>query len=123
MKNVKGIKGLEVGRVNMQRAVFYRGQECPRLSRVEETCDAPTSYFGEITDSWETYQTPIGVVERHYWCRGAGLDRSGVDWRLIPVEEISAIQERFVKASLEMEAARVALEAVCSSYCLKGGAK
>lgn len=116
---VKGIQGLSVARVNMQRSLFYRGEECPRLSRVEETCDAQTSYYGCVTFSRETYQTPIGVVERIYSCWGAGLEHSSVDWRLIPVAEISAIQERFLKASAEMDAARAALESV--SFIGKGG--
>lgn len=112
MKNIHGIDGLSVDRVDNRRVVYYRGQECPLIKRSEKLCEANTSYFGDVLDSWETYKTPIGVVERHYWCRGAGLEHDGVDWRLIPVEEISAIQERFRKASKEMEDARAALEAV-----------
>lgn len=112
MKSIKGIDGLSVDRVDNRRVVYYEGKECPLIKRTEELCEADTSYFGDVLDSWETYQTPIGVVERHYWCRGAGLEYSGVDWRLIPVEEISAIQEKFRKASKEMEDARTALEAV-----------
>lgn len=112
MKKISGIEGLSVDRVDNRRVVYYRGQVCPLIKRSEELCEADTSYFGDVTDSWETYQTPIGVVERHYWARGAGLETSGTDWRLIPVEEIAGIQERFKKASEEMEAARIALEAV-----------
>lgn len=120
MKNVSGINGLTVSCVNMERAVFYHGKKCARLSRTVATCEENTSYFGSATDSWEIYDTPLGLVERYYWCRGAALDRSGVEWRLIPFKEIADIQERFVKASAEMEAARVALEAVGG---VKGGAE
>ena len=110
--DIQGIEGLSVERVDGKRVVSYLGQECTLIKRMEVLCEADTSYNGCVLDSWETYSTPIGVVERHYSSWGAGLEHTSVDWRLIPVAEISAIQERFLAASVEMESARAALESV-----------
>jgi hypothetical protein len=93
-----------------KQLVAYNGQPCPLIKRVERLCEENTSYNGDVLDSWETYKTPVGVVERHYWARGPGLDNTDVDWRLIPTEDIQAAQERFNKAALELRAATYALE-------------
>jgi hypothetical protein len=110
MKNIDHINGLTVESVGDKRVVKYSSQECPLIKRDQRLCDADTSYRGDVLDSWETYQTPVGVVERHYWARGAGLERSGVSWRIVPTQEIAEAQERFETASRELTEARTALE-------------
>lgn len=110
MKTINNIDGLTVEKVNGNQIVKYCGQPCPFIKRDEILCEEDTSFRGDVLDSWETYQTSIGVVERHYWARGAGLERSGVTWRIVPVEEIRTAQERFEVASREMTEARAALE-------------
>ena len=110
MKQITHINGLTVEKVGDNRVVKYLGTECPLIKRNEVLCEQDTSYKGCVLDSWETYQTPVGVVERHYWARGGGLERSGTDWRLVPVEEITAAQKRFEAASRELAEARAELE-------------
>jgi len=113
MKNIKNINGLVVGKTaEGQRVVEYMGTPCPLINQNTELCEESTSYYGCILNSRETYQTPIGAVERHYWARGGGLERTGVDWRLLPVDEIEEVQRRFEAASRELEKARKALEMV-----------
>jgi hypothetical protein len=60
--------------------------------------------------SEETYQTPIGVVRRLYRASGAGLDRTSVEWELVSSAEQESAQKRFRDASIEMAAAKTALE-------------
>lgn len=115
MEKIQNIDGLTVDHVNGKRVVMYHGQECPLISREETLCEEDTSYCGCVLYSTETYRTPIGVVERTYWARGAGLERSGSDWRIVPVEEISDVQKRFEAVSIEMAKARRALEMVVES--------
>ena len=113
MKNITHINGLAVGETaEGRRVVEYMGTPCPLIKRDVELCEERTSYYGCVLNSWETYQTPIGAVEGHYWARGGGLDRTGVDWRLLPVTEIEEVQRRFEAASHELEKARKALEMV-----------
>ena len=112
MQEIKNINGLTVDVFDGERSVYYQGIECPILGERTVLCERDTSYKGCVLDSWETYATPIGVVERHYWARGAGLERSGTDWRIIPVDEILQTQTRFEAASRELQEARKALEHV-----------
>lgn len=112
IEHIEHINGLTVERIGGKRVVSYNGQVCPLIKREEELCECDTSYKGDVLDSWESYATPIGVVERHYWARGPGLERSGTDWRIVPVAEIDAAQKRFEAASRELAAARAALEMV-----------
>jgi len=113
MEKIVGIDGLTTEVVNNYLVVKYLGQKCPLISRKEILCKQDTSYRGCVLDEWCTYRTPIGIVESHYWARGGGLEMHRTDWRIVPVEEIQEVQERFEKASVEMEAARAALEMVC----------
>lgn len=110
MTTIEHINGLTAEKIGGKRVVKYNGVECPLIKRNEILCEDDTSYKGDVLDSWETYRTPIGVVERHYWARGAGLERSGMSWRIVPVDEIRAAQDRFEAASREMAEARQALE-------------
>ena len=96
------LAGFEAHKEEQKRKLFYNGVECPFIARREILCESDTSYNGCVLDSWETYQSPIGVIERHYWARGAGLERSGKDWRLVPSAEISELQVRFTKLSAEL---------------------
>lgn len=75
-----------------------------------DLCEQDTSYRGDVLDHWETFLTPVGIVERHYWARGAGLERAGTDWRLVPATEIAEAQERFTKASTELAEATAELQ-------------
>lgn len=109
MKTIEQINGVTVENLDGNRTIKYLGEVCPLIKRKEIRCEQSTSYKGHLLDSWETYQTPIGIVERHYWARGAGLEESGIDWRLIPQSEIEEAQERFRLASIEMEEARFEL--------------
>lgn len=93
-----------------EKVVKYNGVKCPLISRRDVTCEQDTSYRGDLLDGWRTYQTPIGVVESHYWASGAGLERSGIDWRIVPVSEITEAQKAFEKASAELAVARGRLE-------------
>ena len=115
MENIEGIAGLTVERVDNRRVVKYNGVECPLIKRDEILCEQDTSYNGCVMDSTETYTTPVGVVKRTYWARGAGLERTGVDWCIVPVTEIEAAQLRFVAASLELANTRKALEMVVTA--------
>lgn len=92
------------------RVVKFLGQECPLIGRQEWRCEEDTSYYGCILDSVETYETPLGIAERRYWARGAGLERSGIEWRLVPKDEIRTAYERFQRACVELEKARQALD-------------
>ena len=93
-----------------RRIVKYAGLECPLIQRRENLCIWKGPYLGSVLDTWETYKTPLGVVLRHYWSAGAGLERDGVDWELVPVERIAEAQERFKTASAEVAAASEELE-------------
>lgn len=105
MDDIENIDGLTVEQlINHKRLVRYQGKECPLIKRIEIDED------DEPFDSWETYQTPIGVVQRHYYARGEGLEWSGVDWVIVPAGQIADAQQRFEKASKELEAARQELE-------------
>lgn len=92
------------------RRVYYLNQPCERISRKVRNCEENTVHNGSILDCWETYQSPIGVIERHYWARGAELEESGIDWRLVPQKEIETAQKRYETASVELLEARLALE-------------
>lgn len=106
---IENIAGLTVEGRGENRVVKFDGVPCPLIKRKEDLCECDTSYKGDVLDSWETYQTPVGIVERHYWARGAGLERSGTDWRLVPVDEIKAAQDRFTAASSELADAKAEL--------------
>ena len=105
MNQIENIHGLTVDGWGDGRVVKFSGIPCPLVGHREIRCDADTSYLGRVLDDWATYQTPVGLVERHYWATGAGLERQGVDWRIVPVKEIEAAQRRFEAASKEMAAA------------------
>jgi hypothetical protein len=115
MKEINRINGLTVEKIDGKRAVKYQGADCPLINKHAVLCEQDTSYNGDVLDSWETYKTPVGVVERHYWSRSASLERTGTDWRIVPIEEIAAAQKRFEAASVEMAAARQALEMVAGA--------
>jgi hypothetical protein len=108
-KKIKGIEGLTV-EVEVKRIVRYYGAVCPLIGRTEVLCEQQTDYEGIVMRSEETYQTPIGVVRRLYRASGAGLDRTSVEWALVSVLEQDAVQKRFRDASIELAAARTALE-------------
>ena len=93
-----------------RRSVSYAGTQCPLISRRENICDREGPYIGSILDSFETYKTPIGVVMRHYWTAGAGLERSGVNWEIVPIKRIEEAQKRFALASAEVAEAGAELE-------------
>ncbi len=118
MQTIPHINGLtvEVEDNNGKRSVKYNGVRCPLIGRREVLCEQNTYYRGELLDSWETYSTPVGVVERHYWARGAGLERNGTDWRIIPVTEIAAAQKRFEDVSKELHEVRKSLELYFVKY-------
>lgn len=110
MTEIEGIAGLTVEGRGSERVVRFDGVVCPRINRWEsEGLNYGNSYDGCITDSLETYQTPVGIVERRYWARGPGLEREGTEWRIVPQSEIEAAQKRFMAASRELEAAKAAL--------------
>ena len=90
----------------------YQGEACPLIKDRRIRCKEHTSYEGTVTDEWTTWRTPVGIAERNYWARGPGLERKGTDWRLVPQKEIEEAQARFVRASRELAAARLALEMV-----------
>lgn len=106
---ITDIAGLTCEKIGGKRIVKFDGIECALIKRREILCEQDTSFRGCVLDSWETYQTPVGIVERHYWARGAGLERSGVTWHLVPSDEIKAAQERFLLASRELASAKKAL--------------
>ena len=108
-KQIKGIEGLTT-EMDVKRIVRYYGQICPLIGRSEVLCEQQTSYEGIVMRSVETYQTPIGVVRRTYRASGAGLENTSVEWELVTVAEQESAQKRFRDASIEMEAARAALE-------------
>jgi hypothetical protein len=108
-KQIEGIEGMTV-EVEVKRVVRYYGEVCPLIGRSEVLCEQQTSYWGIIMKSVETYQTPIGVVMRTYRASGAGLDTTSVEWTLVTVAEQECAQKRFRDASIELAAARTALE-------------
>jgi hypothetical protein len=108
-KKIKGIEGLTV-EVDVKRIVRYYGAVCALIGRSEVLCEQQTSYEGIVMRSEETYQTPIGVVRRLYRASGAGLDRTSVEWELVSSAEQESAQKRFRDASIEMAAAKTALE-------------
>jgi len=90
---VEGIHGLTESYDEADRRIVkYAGLECPLISRRENICDREGPYIGSILDSFETYKTPIGVVERHYWTAGAGLEKYGVNWEIVPIKRIEEAQ-------------------------------
>ena len=108
-KQIEGIEGMTV-EVEVKRVVRYYGEVCPLIGRSEVLCEQQTSYWGMIMKSVETYQTPIGVVRRTYRAIGAALDTTSVEWTLVTVAEQECAQKRFQDASIELAAARTALE-------------
>lgn len=110
--NIRNINGLTAEKIDGKRIVKYNEVECPLIKRNEVLCEQDTSYRGDVLDSWETYKTPVGIVERHYWASGGGLEHSGIDWRIVPVAEIEAAQNRFKAASIVLAESRQSLEAV-----------
>lgn len=91
------------------------GVETPlkEVSHKEILCEQDTSYRGDVLDSWRVYESPYGLIERHYWARGAGLERSGIDFRVIPVSEIEALQKRAQETAQAAQEAAEALVALC----------
>lgn len=68
-------------------------------------CELDTSYNGELLDRWTVWRTPFGLVQRHKWQRGAGLERGGVDWTLIPEERVRDAQALALATSRAADAA------------------
>jgi hypothetical protein len=112
MEKISNIDGLTTEIVDGFKVVKYKGQRCQIINRRRRLCELDTSYRGCVLDDYETYKTPVGVVEYKYLARGAGLEYVKESYRIVPDEEIKEIQERFERASVEMEAARNALEMV-----------
>lgn len=108
-KKIKGIEGLTT-EMDVKRIVRYHGAVCPLIKRSEVLCEQQTDYEGVVMRSEETYRTPIGVVRRTYRASGAGLDYTSVQWELVTGGEQEEAQKRFLNASIEMAAARTALE-------------
>ena len=107
-KNVDGLNGFEVDGLEL----YYLGKACPGIE--ENDFADPARYNQGYADSWTTWQTPLGMVERHEWARGARGERRGTSWRLVPQPEVGLeleeLQERFVLASRQLEVARQALD-------------
>jgi hypothetical protein len=59
------------------------------ISHTEVCCDLDTSCRGEVLDSKRCYQTPWGVVERHYKSWGGSLEHSAVTFRIVGNGEIA----------------------------------
>ena len=102
MKSIESINGLTTECKNGHRRVFYMGQECPSVGDRESLCEGETSFVGEVMDQWQTWKTPIGVVERRYRARGAALELTSTTWRLVPALEIQALQTRHESLSEEL---------------------
>jgi len=113
MKSIEEIHGLTIEKIDNIRVLKFDGEVCPLINRRVEVCEEDTSYNGCVTGSWETYQTPIGVVERVFEAHGAELERTSVSWRLVREKEITDAQMRFCKASDEMTDATKALKHLC----------
>lgn len=77
------------------------------ISHVERLCDLDTEFRGEILDSKRVYETPYGLVERHYYARGGGLERTGVRYRIVAAGEIA---EKAISAQTLAAAAACAAE-------------
>jgi len=107
---IKNINGLTVQTDGGVRIVRYYGDVCPMVGRTERLCEQKTSYNGCVLNSTETYRTPVGIVRRCYSARGAGLDHISLDWTLVSIAEHLDAQARYEAASLEMAAAKSALE-------------
>ena len=107
---IKNINGLTVQTDSGVRIVRYYGDVCPMVGRTERLCEQNTSYNGCVLNSTETYKTPAGVVRRSYRASGAGLEYTNVEWTLVSGAEHQNAQARFGAASLEMSAAKAALE-------------
>ena len=54
------------------------------VSTRENTVDWDNSYYGCLLDRWTVYSTARGLIEKHEWRRGAGLERSGTDYQQMP---------------------------------------
>ena len=59
------------------------------ISHTEVCCDLDTSCRGEILSSKRCYETPWGVVERHYKSWGGSLEFHAVTFRIIGNGEIA----------------------------------
>jgi len=106
---IKNINGLTVSDGG-DRIVRYYGDVCTMIGRTERLCEQNTSYNGCVLNSTETYRTPVGIVRRSYSASGAGLERISVQWSLVSIAEHIDAQCRYETASLEMAAAKAALE-------------
>ena len=59
------------------------------ISHKEVCCDLDTSCRGDILDSRRCYQTPWGVVERHYKSWGGSLEFNSVTFKIVGGAEIA----------------------------------
>jgi len=99
--------------------VYYTGKspvgfpsdgECHRIGHREVLCEQPTSYFGCVMDRIDTFKTPLGIVERYFTARGAGLDECSVSWRIVPHKEIEEACEKYTQLSLQLDEQRKIIE-------------
>ena len=57
----------------------------------ERRCDLDTSYNGAVLDLVEVFDLGNGIsATRTYWCRGPGLEKSGVNWSIEATPELIA---------------------------------
>jgi len=59
------------------------------ISHKEVCCEQDTSCRGEVLDSKRCYDTPWGVVERHYKSWGGSLEFHSVTFRMVGNVEIA----------------------------------
>jgi len=88
------------------------------ISHEEVCCDRDTSCRGEVLDSKRCYDTPWGVVERHYKSWGGSLEFHSVSFRIIGNGEIA---EKALKAQNLAEQAQAAADEL-KRFQLVGGA-
>jgi len=87
------------------------------ISHHEVLCEQDTSYNGHVLDCTRVYETPYGLVERSYWARGAGLERSGTDYRIIPATEIAEAQRLASETAAKAQAAAEELRRLQPAAC------
>ena len=75
------------------------------ISHNHKCCEEDTSFKGDTLDDWRVYKTPYGIIERHYWARGGGLDRTGIDYKIITPNEIKEIANRAIVTAMAAQEA------------------
>ena len=88
------------------------------ISHREVLCEQNTSFRGDLLDSFRVFSTPYGLVQRHYYARGGGLERTGVTFKIVASGEIA---EKAIKAQQLAAAAQAAAEEL-KRFSFLGGA-